>query len=630
MNPETIGRYEIVSELGRGGMATVYKAHDPRFKRDVAIKLLPIELTHDPSFRTRFDREAQVIAGLEHPGIVPVYDYGEENDQPYIVMRFMPGGSLYDRLASNPLSLAEAARVFNRLAPALDYVHSRGIVHRDLKPANILFDQHGNAYLSDFGIARLTESSVALTGSALIGTPAYMSPEQARGEAALDGRSDIYAMGAILFEMLTGKQPYEATTPMGLALKHITEPVPHIRTIKSDLPNECEAVIARAMAKEREQRFHSANDMAAAITTMLDRQEEPPATILETSIMAEPTPPEPVEAEPAGALPAAQAPADALSPQAKPITPPPIQQAFPQAKAAGSEEGSPGVGERYLTPPVAKEGGVTPPATPLRKKPVKPDANRWKAPTCLIIGIGGMVVFACAIGIFFVYNLLRDNWISPALQSVESDKPIPTATTAGKTTELPTIAPSPVPTLGTILFQDDFSDPNSGWGSYQDDNGSIDYYNGNYRIYVNAPDAWYWSTLGEDISNVSLKVTTYKASGPDDNYFGLLCRYQDKDNYYALVISSDGYYGIGKVVGGEWSTLSGDSLLYSEVIHQGRTYNTLRADCIGNLLTLYANDIRLAQGEDSTFTSGDVGMLAGTYSVQGADLLFDDFVISQP
>ena len=144
MNPEKIGRYEIKCELGRGGMATVYEAYDPRFEREVAVKVLPREMLHDPQFRTRFEREAKTIAMLEHPAIVPVYDFGEESGQPYFVMRYMMGGSLSDRLRKGPLSIQEAARILSRLAPALDSAHSKGIIHRDLKPGNILFDKDGN------------------------------------------------------------------------------------------------------------------------------------------------------------------------------------------------------------------------------------------------------------------------------------------------------------------------------------------------------------------------------------------------------------------------------------------------------------------------------------------------------
>jgi serine/threonine protein kinase len=266
MQPEKIGIYEIKSELGRGGMATVYKAYDPRFEREVAVKVLPSELLHaDPQFRLRFEREAKIIAQLEHSAIVPVYDVGEADGQPYFVMRYMNGGSLSDRIKSGSLTIEDAARILGIIAPGLDEAHSNGIVHRDIKPSNILFDKRGNPYISDFGIAKLSQAqSGNVTGSAIIGTPAYMAPEQAQG-IEVDGRADIYALGIILFEILTGKQPYEADTPMAVAIKHITDPVPHIRQTNPKLPEAVDTIIQTAMAKDKTQRFSTAVDMTNAL-----------------------------------------------------------------------------------------------------------------------------------------------------------------------------------------------------------------------------------------------------------------------------------------------------------------------------------------------------------------------------
>jgi serine/threonine-protein kinase len=278
--PERIGRYEIIDQLGQGGMATVYRAHDPSFDRTIALKVMPHALMHDPTFRARFEREARTIAMLEHAGIVPVYDYGEDNGQPFIAMRYMPGGSLAERLEKGPLSLAEAVRMVDRLAPALDEAHLRGIVHRDLKPGNILFDASGDAYIADFGIAKLSQESLALTGSATIGTPAYMSPEQARGELAIDGRSDVYSLGAILFEALTGKLPYEAETPMGIAVRHITDPVPRILDVNPSLPPGCEDLIDKAMAKDRDERFITTLDLAAALRAVASGEALAPTKVV--------------------------------------------------------------------------------------------------------------------------------------------------------------------------------------------------------------------------------------------------------------------------------------------------------------------------------------------------------------
>ena len=287
MQPEKIGIYEVKSELGRGGMATVYCAYDPRFEREVAVKVLPRELLHaDPQFRLRFEREAKIIAQLEHSAIVPVYDVGEADGQPFFVMRYMNGGSLSERIKASVFSIDEAAKILEVIAPGLDEAHSKGIVHRDIKPSNILFDKRGNPYISDFGIAKLTQAqSGSVTGSAIIGTPAYMAPEQAQGDE-VDGRADIYALGIILFEMLTGKQPYEADTPMAVAIKHITDPVPHIRQRNPKLPEGMETIIQKAMAKKKADRFSTAVEMTAAlrevsrnITTKL----QAPPTVIDQS-----------------------------------------------------------------------------------------------------------------------------------------------------------------------------------------------------------------------------------------------------------------------------------------------------------------------------------------------------------
>lgn len=289
MVPQKIGRYEIRAELGRGGMATVYRAYDPRFKREVALKVLPSQFTHDPQFRARFEREAQTIAALEHFAIVPVYDFGEDPDseQPYIVMRLMTGGSLAERLENGPVSPTETARILQPLASALDKAHAQGVIHRDLKPGNILFDAEGKPYLSDFGIVKLSEATASFTGSAVIGTPAYMSPEQVRGEGNLDGRSDIYALGVIVFQMLTGELPYKADTPMALAVKHITEPAPKILETQPDLPSGCDNLIQKAMAKNRDERYATANGLAGALVDMAAVQPGRSSPTLKATVLPE-------------------------------------------------------------------------------------------------------------------------------------------------------------------------------------------------------------------------------------------------------------------------------------------------------------------------------------------------------
>lgn len=240
----------------------VFLAHDPRFERDVAVKLLPRAFLHDPTFIARFNREAKTIASLEHAAIVPVYDFGEEDGQPYLVMRHMIGGSLINRMEDSPLSLEEISDIISRLASALDEAHERGIIHRDIKPGNILFDHRGDAFLTDFGIVKLTQETTTYTGGGIIGTPAYMSPEQARGDRELDQRSDIYALGVVLFEMLSGNPPYDADTPIGIAIKHITEPIPNILETRPDLQPNFVTLFERVLCKEREGRQTTAGQLS--------------------------------------------------------------------------------------------------------------------------------------------------------------------------------------------------------------------------------------------------------------------------------------------------------------------------------------------------------------------------------
>jgi len=266
-----ISRYEIKSELGRGGMATVYHAYDPNFERDVAIKVLPQAMLHDPQFRVRFEREAKMIALLEHPAIVPVYDFGEQDGQPYIVMRYMAGRSLADQLKQGPMSMTDTARIISRLAPALDAAHAKGIIHRDLKPGNVLFDQYGNSFLSDFGIARLTQQGAAtLTGTAIVGTPAYMSPEQVRGDKEIDGRSDIYALGILVYQMLTGKQPYRGNTLAKVMMMHVLDPIPNVLEERDDLPPGVNRVMDKALAKDPDERYSTSVELAETLESVVD------------------------------------------------------------------------------------------------------------------------------------------------------------------------------------------------------------------------------------------------------------------------------------------------------------------------------------------------------------------------
>jgi tRNA A-37 threonylcarbamoyl transferase component Bud32 len=262
---QNLGAYRIIEQVGRGGMATVYKAYHAAMDRYVAIKVLPRQLAENPEFTGRFRREARTIANLEHPHILPVYDSGESDGVTYLVMRYLEAGTLKDRMDEGPLTLAQVDRYFSQLADGLGYAHRKGVIHRDLKPSNALVDAQDNLFLTDFGIAKLLEDGATkftATGG-VIGTPTYMSPEQGQGRP-VDQRSDIYSLGVVLYEMVTGKVPYEAETPLAVLMQHIQDPLPLPSKVKPDVSPAVEQVILKALAKSPDDRYPSATEFLEA------------------------------------------------------------------------------------------------------------------------------------------------------------------------------------------------------------------------------------------------------------------------------------------------------------------------------------------------------------------------------
>jgi serine/threonine protein kinase len=261
---QTLGQYRLIEKIGRGGMATVYKAYEPSLDRYVAVKVLSGYVALDPGFVARFEREAKAIAKLDHPNILPVYDYGREGDITYIAMKYAEAGTLREKLGQ-PLPLDTTVDFLSQVAGALDHAHRQGVIHRDVKPSNVLMSEEGWALLGDFGLAKMVGASVQLTGSGVgVGTPAYMSPEQGQG-IGVDARSDVYSLGVMLYEMLTGRVPYEAETPMAVVLKHITAPLPLLREVNPALSEAVERVVLKAMAKDPADRYQSAGKLAEAL-----------------------------------------------------------------------------------------------------------------------------------------------------------------------------------------------------------------------------------------------------------------------------------------------------------------------------------------------------------------------------
>ena len=262
---ENIGPYRIVEKLGQGGMATVYKAYHASLDRYVALKVLHPAFHEDATFTGRFQREARVVAKLEHPSIVPVYDYAEHEKRPFLVMKYIEGETLKARLLRGKLNAAEITQVVDAVGSALAYAHKQGILHRDIKPSNVLITQDGQMYLADFGLARIAQAGEStLSSDSIMGTPQYISPEQARGDKDLDAGTDIYSFGVMIYEMVVGQVPFSADTPFSIIHDHIYTPLPMPRSINPKVPESVERVLLKALAKERADRYLDVPSMVQA------------------------------------------------------------------------------------------------------------------------------------------------------------------------------------------------------------------------------------------------------------------------------------------------------------------------------------------------------------------------------
>lgn len=290
---QSIGRYHILEQLGEGGMAIVYKAYDTRLECHVAIKFIRTEkLTPETTGKTRhrFEREARTLANLTHPNIVSIIDFGEYESQPYLVMPFLPGGTLKHKLTGRPIPYQTAAKTLLPIARALDYAHKQKMIHRDVKPSNILLTESGEPMLSDFGVAKILEEDATadITGTGVgIGTPEYMAPEQA--EKSIDHRADIYSLGTVLYELVTGRKPYKADTPLAVLIKRASEPLPRPKKFVPNLPNHVEQVLLKVLAKNPSDRYLDAGAFANVLEKLATEPERKPGVIIWSPIFVSTT-----------------------------------------------------------------------------------------------------------------------------------------------------------------------------------------------------------------------------------------------------------------------------------------------------------------------------------------------------
>jgi serine/threonine protein kinase len=578
---QMLGSYRIIDQIGQGGMATIYKAYQPSMDRTVAVKVLPSQLASSREFTQRFQQEAHIIARLEHPHILPVFDYGESNGVTYLVMRYLDAGTLKDKMeADRPLPLDEIDRIFTQLADALSYAHSHGVVHRDLKPSNVLVDLQGNLFLTDFGFAKWLESaSPRLTQTdAIMGTPAYISPEQAQA-AEVDQRSDIYSFGIILYEMVTGRVPFVADTPLAVIFKHVSDPLPLPSTLKPDISEAIERVILKALAKNPEDRFATVSEFESAWKRALEEtrsSQRVPETVISS-------PPHTSASEPIH-------PAPAIS---RPLYDTSVDQ--PQ--------------DRPAMAPTA--------------------ASRTRGRAGWVIGC---LVSACALFSIAGVSVFVLNWdgFSVSTTSPETLQPTQTAIPTQ-----PTNTPSPtemtVHTTGEIILEDDFSDDNI-WGILDSTTASIQYDGNALRMKLFEPNWSVWSTPNSDIyENVHLETTAYNNDGEASTAFGIICYQQElTGSYYYVVMTPAGEYAIAKASEGNDDVFltNNDQWAFSDLIERDAPSYRVGVDCGYGMFVLYVGGQLIDIAYDETYANGGVGLILWSgEEVSSADVTYDDFII---
>ena len=547
-NWPSIPGYTILKVAGAGGMGIVYQARQEQTGRVVAIKVLT---KGDAAALDRFRREASTIARLEHPNILPVYDFGTVDDQPYLVMRYLDGGSVADRLTQGVLDEADSVTWAAKIADALDLAHQHGIVHRDVKPGNMLLDERGNVYLTDFGIAG------AGHGQAGQGSVAYMAPEQAQSSLA-DGRADVYALAVSLFEMVSGQKPYTAETTLGVMVRHQSDPIPSVRVWNPAISVALDDLLQWGMAKKPGDRPGS----AAAFTRLLHQTQQQP------------------------------------------------NQPFPRPALAAAEVGR----TEVVSPPVREgaTGGQGDAATGRRGDTEERQEGRTGPSAWLLLG--GVLVVVVLVGVF----VLGRGLFAAATPTL----PPPTATSLVPTA---TIMLTPTP-AGQLLF-DDFSDPFAGFGIKADEDGGVAY-EAETLLFTSQRNGVFWFSLSERLNeaDVSMQVDVTLVEGEGSIEMGLICRWQDVDNFVALTVNPTGTAMIWQRVNGEITTLA-EGVAAAGLLGQPVQ---LQATCEDQTLSLSADDVALITATTESLMPGDVALLTRQRAEGEWSITFDNLYVTQP
>ncbi|MBC8496449.1 MAG: protein kinase, partial [Chloroflexi bacterium] len=551
------------------------KAYEPALDRYVAIKVLPQFFARDPNFIQRFRREAKAIAQLDHPNIVPIYSFGEEGDITYIAMRHVKGGTLKQQ-RGQVYGPEEAVRLLLHVARALEYAHQEGVVHRDVKPSNVLMSKRNWPLLTDFGLAKMAEASTQLTGTGVgVGTPMYMSPEQGQGSKDVDQRTDIYSLGIMLYEMLTGDVPFRADTPMGVVIKHITAPMPMPREVNPDIPEILERIILKATAKDPVDRYQTAEEMVISLERALNEMEAAPKVAQEISVAAP----------------------EVIPPRTKPV----VQKPLKKKSKVGIilKIGFMGIGIIF----------------------------------CLMI-VGG-VIYGGIQGVQDAFATPTPSVVSALMPATETQSPDtkPTSTTAITETRAPTSIPFSS-FEWPLVFSDTFDENVNNWPTGVDDDefARCDWSitDGKYRWDAEAHQGFNWHVWPDarEASDLNLTVDARQISGPEDALYGVVFRMSDSDNFYLFGLSNYQSFTFRRKYEGEWEILI--DWTENTNIRPGKA-NQITIVAMGSHFTFLINDQLVAEADDDVMFFGKAGLSIELYGEGDAAVFeFDNFELRAP
>jgi serine/threonine protein kinase len=568
-----IGRYQIFERLGSGGMATVFRAEDTTLRRSVAIKILRESLSFDSNFTERFKQEAQLIASLNHPNIVQVYDFDviERNNEKmvYMVMPYIIGKTLASvledlRYQHSMLSQERVRDIMLDLCSALSYAHARGMVHRDVKPSNILFDENNKAILTDFGIAKLAQQQRGLTqDGTIVGTPSYMSPEQATGEA-IDGRSDIYALGIILFEMLTGRTPFEDDGTVSVLLKHVQTPPPNVTEFVPNISPYFDALVAHALAKNPNDRYQTAEEFAKDIREVF--KGKPSTRQLTTSGLA-------------------------------------ISEKIPSAT-------------RQL-PVTPKDSSVQARPTTRILNTINTSIIKPAQQNPLTFVSIGMALLALLLVARFSNTTLQPTTITPTLQP----------------NELVADSMTNSEFFGIANF-DEGDALNAEWQQNTDGMVSRIIMDGKYQLSNIMSDTASVTLFNPEYEYQNVRITMDAKlldSSAENSGYGVIFRYQDTNNYNVFAVDGAGRFSLWTRQNGQWRELRGAESNWSEspVIQPMGRSNIITLNVYEDSISGYVNGTRLVFMTDTTFADGAVGIYMATPSNGQANISVETYTLSQ-